>query len=1325
MKINVTATGNIIFGGKRDIGGGAYRAQYNDLCSDGVISTITLSGNTLAAYNGNPVDFYHIQRDLSVFYYPAGSNEPTSVQEISETSTTYPLPPGLDSSFNLTVPLPSGVDIGFQITLQVCEWDPGHATISCKILNYDAVTIDHFSGPDLCFQVEQITPADQSKNVDFDQPVITTAFTTPFDPDSINADTLAVFYWDEDGNKAYVDGAYEFSDDKKVVTFNPSGGLLDGVYYVAEVWGENDAKATGRSSWVKGANGGPLKTGKTWSFWTMPDLTDKITVVPVQSVEGTALIKDKPTVLRVFMRWDAKPQVSPDWQLKTLDANIKVSWWENSTGQFDEWGLTGQGTGWTPKFGTPLKREYLIFTTPDESYSKLDKMWGRESVNYFGYTPRNKGALSVKAEVEPLGQNTVKSRTFVSTEASAIIQDSKKFRYAFIPLNVGNWTGTGMVTTCPPGISGPCVNIQEMADRNHVFMRSLFPLSPGHAVRNRNLTQFSLITPPASLGPFHPTSGTNANLANLLYWLSRRAQASNTWDVLVGVVPRDWLGNCGLTYPEYTLIGLDFARNSILMGQNVPEEILAHEMGHILRDWDDYGPGVQAGEGFQVDRKRPWSNNAFSMAGRPFTDPIRNLMYRDVCQPGLYWLDQDHYIQLYQNELAPLSAASLQAGEPLLLASGAINLNTNVVTRDPWYILESGSWKAPSPGEFDLVLVDAGGTVLGSHSFAAMAPVDGLSRFLLKVPYSPGTARIQIKRQSALIQEIFPSSQEPQLSIISPTPGQTWSGTRTVTWTASDGNSDPLYFTLYLSSNGGADWTPLEMDLQTNSYTLDTRTIASSADCFLKIAASDGLLTTIRTVGPFTIQNPSQVAGFSPQAGETGAAVNGPIRIEFSEGINPATLTAGTFYLRDAHNQAVPGTIAYDAPTGQAVLTPDSPLNYATSYTVHATNGVLTSGGTPPEGLPLTWSFTTEANTYPPQIIRFSPNAGADKVSLNAALVTVRFDKPLNPASLGPASFLVTAKNGSAVTGQISYNADTQTALFRPSDNLTANSQYTVTLTSAIQDLQGNALEGPFSWGFKTGSENTGWVQLTRNFKDFQLDSDGDGVWDTLVVEVEISVLFTSTYNLSGWLLDKNGLAVARATTGNVALSGGSHLLSLYFSRQDIQNHGGEGPYYFADAFLYDVLYAGSGDSLTDPYPIQFTNYTMDANLLLFASLDPGVLEQNLTVYASVDNQGNSSVTGVVLTATLPPAVDFVSVVSGQGSCSHNAGTVTCNLGTLAGGQSNLVSIVVTPREKGWVQFNASVTSVQDSYVANNQQQLSLEITSNGKLIFLPLILKQ
>jgi uncharacterized repeat protein (TIGR01451 family) len=640
-------------------------------------------------------------------------------------------------------------------------------------------------------------------------------------------------------------------------------------------------------------------------------------------------------------------------------------------------------------------------------------------------------------------------------------------------------------------------------------------------------------------------------------------------------------------------------------------------------------------------------------------------------------------------------------------------------------VLDSGAWDPPTPGEYELVLLDSGSNVLNNHPFKATDPVDGFSHFILKIPYPSSTARIQIRRNNTVIDDVTPSSQTPQLTITTPSGGVSWSGAQNITWTAGDGDGDPLHFALLLSADGGSSWETIGVNLQGNSYTFDTRGVYDSTNCFVKIAASDGLRTAIQTVGPFTIRNPLRALGFNPGSNQTGVAVRDPIRVEFSEAVNPGTLTANTVYLQNVQGQRIPGTIDYNPDLNEAVFTPDSPLDYNTTYTVHLTGGILPPEGTPPENLPMNWSFTTESNVYPPQVVHFSPRARENNASLNATLVTVRFDKPMNPATLTAQSFAVTAPNGGGVTGQITYVPETHTALFYPALNWSPNTRYTVTLSSAVLDADGNALQGPFSWSFQTGNENTGWVRFTRNFLDYTLDQDGDGVWDTLVVDVEVSVLFTSTYSLKGRLLDKNGRFIANATTGNVALSGGVHVLPLYFSRQDIQNHGVEGPYYFADGFLIDVSYPSSSSGLGTPYLTHFTNFTVDADLLLFAVPDPGVLGQNLTFYASIDNQGTSSASGVVLTATLPSSVDFVSATTSQGSCSHNAGTVTCSIGTVGSLQNNLVSSVVTPREKGWIQFNASVTSVQDSYVANNDRQLALEIGVGNNVLYLPLIMNQ
>jgi uncharacterized repeat protein (TIGR01451 family) len=1348
MKVQFTAKGNFLLRGHTDFDPLIYPQTLSNpvlnviqrrdlnLCTAGTVHYLDLSGKVVLTIPGPAADFKDAYVDIGVYHYPPGDVDGEILHQFTKSLTNAEYQPIIEIPFNLSGNNSQGYPPGFSFILQVCRWqDPSHTTSGCHTLDLNAVDIVFSDDPQNCFRIGSVNPSLQQKNVDFDQPGIQVEFTTPVDQTSVNGDTFYVYYWNQLALKTKVNGSILFSQDNTRVYFQPAEPLLDGVNYFVEVWGRTDSETAGHPAWIKSATGADLKKGKIWDFWTMPDLTDKIVVVPVQSVEGTDLIKDKPTALRVFMRWNAKPhQVHPQYQLKTLDANVTIHWWENNKGGFDSWALTGKyGYSWKPVLGTPIRREYRIYIDDSESYNKSDKQWGKESVNYFGYTPREVGTVSFKAEVEPSGQKSSSPRVFISEETTRTIRDSKAYRYTFRAFDVGNWAATGLVTPCPTGVPGTCVNIQDLVTKNNRFMKDLYPLSPGNAVSGGNVSQMKLSPPPPAGAPYNTPTATPHSLSELVRRLNVLALAYGS-DAYIGVVPRDWLGGCGWTYAEYFLIGLDFARHAILMGQNAsnkpetPDTILAHEMGHILRDWDDYDDTQRAGEGFSVKDQRAWRNSAWSLPPNPL--PIKNIMYEDVCGQSNdhYWLDRNHYVQLYENELAQWNTGPgpLQAGESMLLASGAISVDTDAVIRDPWYILEPGFWQTPTPGDYDLVFQDVSGSVLSRHPFTPSLPIAGRSHFVLKVPFPSSTVRIKINKSGQVIHEFTPSSQAPQLAVNAPAAGVVWSGIQNISWSVSDGDGDPISLIAALSTDGGANWNTLEIHLSGNSLEWDTRGVPNSTNAYLKIAASDGLRTTIQTVGPFTIQNLCRVTGYSPAPNQTGGSINAPLMVEFSEPIDPGTLTADTFFLQDNQGGKVPAAITYDASVHQAVLTPRSPLKFSSVYTLSATSAIHTPGGTTPDGLAKSWSFTTEPDIYPPKVLDYHPRPGAGGVSVSAALIWVRFDQPMNPATLNGQTVSLKTEQGAAVEGTIEYNPADYTMVFRPIANLAANTRYVVTLDPAIADSGGQTLGTPFSWAFKTGeaAQYSPWVRFTKNFRDYLWDQNGDGQWDFLVVEADLSILFPGTYRLEGWLLDKNGLAVAQAKIENVNLPAGLHTQAFYFSRQAIESHGGEGPYYFGDAVIQDVLYPASLDALTSPYQTLFTNYTADSELLLFAFPDPGVFNQPLTFYASIDNRGSSNSSGVVFSATLPPSVDFVSSVSGQGSCSHNGGTVTCSIGTLGSRQSNLVSIQVMPREKGWIQFQASVTSVQDSFVANNDRQLSLEIGAGNNILYLPLIVR-
>ena len=105
------------------------------------------------------------------------------------------------------------------------------------------------------------------------------------------------------------------------------------------------------------------------------------------------------------------------------------------------------------------------------------------------------------------------------------------------------------------------------------------------------------------------------------------------------------------------------------------------------------------------------------------------------------------------------------------------------------------------------------------------------------------------------------------------------------------------------------------------------------------------------------------VVAVTPPHAATGVTVGTAITVQFSEPMNPATLTGGGFELRDPSNALVAATVAYNGVT--AGLTPSAPLAPGTQYTAR----ILTAA-TDAAGNALTtayaWSFTTAAGTACP-----------------------------------------------------------------------------------------------------------------------------------------------------------------------------------------------------------------------------------------------------------------------------------------------------------------------------------------------------------------------
>lgn len=104
-----------------------------------------------------------------------------------------------------------------------------------------------------------------------------------------------------------------------------------------------------------------------------------------------------------------------------------------------------------------------------------------------------------------------------------------------------------------------------------------------------------------------------------------------------------------------------------------------------------------------------------------------------------------------------------------------------------------------------------------------------------------------------------------------------------------------------------------------------------------------------------------------------------------------------------------------------------------------------------------------------PTVTLVAPVDGAIDVATNSKVV-VTFSETMDATTMNTDSFTVKDASGTAVTGTISLNADTSIASFTPDSNLTANTVYTATITTAVTSKNNVSLENNYVWSFTTGA---------------------------------------------------------------------------------------------------------------------------------------------------------------------------------------------------------------------------------------------------------------
>ncbi|MGQ9842059.1 MAG: Ig-like domain-containing protein [Spirochaetota bacterium] len=255
-----------------------------------------------------------------------------------------------------------------------------------------------------------------------------------------------------------------------------------------------------------------------------------------------------------------------------------------------------------------------------------------------------------------------------------------------------------------------------------------------------------------------------------------------------------------------------------------------------------------------------------------------------------------------------------------------------------------------------------------------------------------------------------------------------------------------------------------------------------------------------------------------PENGDSNIPVDTNIVLIFSEPIDLGTIVPA--------NVTISGGVTYSAAAsadGRVVILTITSGNLipSTAYTVDIGTGVLDQDVTP-KNLITNYSvtFTTSADTSTfehPRVIAASryPAPAAINVSINQSFVDVTFTKQVDPSTVDTSSFTITPVSGTSVS-----TSDNQTFRLNLSTPLSYGTPYTVTLTSAIEDLSNNplVLDSNHTWTFTTEAAPASGPLAINNVWVMNITHTSAYIyWTTSTPQSEINVDYglTSAYGSS------------------------------------------------------------------------------------------------------------------------------------------------------------------------------------------------------------------
>jgi hypothetical protein len=233
------------------------------------------------------------------------------------------------------------------------------------------------------------------------------------------------------------------------------------------------------------------------------------------------------------------------------------------------------------------------------------------------------------------------------------------------------------------------------------------------------------------------------------------------------------------------------------------------------------------------------------------------------------------------------------------------------------------------------------------------------------------------------------------------------------------------------------------------------------------LSATSGNFYIAAAINPTTAQ-PTLVAVSPACCGITGVPTNAEVDVQFSQPLNPSTVTTTSFYQNVG--PALTYTVTLVTPT-LVRITPTSAFAASTQYgfcsntTVQGTNGVAA-----PSNCYVTYFTTGAGSDTTSGTVTVGPPNGSQNVGTNA-YIRLQFSKPADRTTVNSTNVQVTT-GGNPIPGSWTYNISNSSlvgANFYPLNPLPTSSQIQVAV-SGILDYAGNEFSEP-TVQFTTGAQ--------------------------------------------------------------------------------------------------------------------------------------------------------------------------------------------------------------------------------------------------------------